>query len=909
MKRLLLLLCCLGASLVGASLSHALTIPASEDSFSSASRLSTAGNKSGVLSVDATRKAYVYFDLSEVPTTAVVRWAKLRLFLPLVRVKGSGVNVYTVTGEWNEALQSAEPAISSTPVGTIGADKLASKRFVTVDVTSTVQGWINLKTPNEGLAFVSIPNATPTLISAINFASKEGMIGGLPAELDIDFEPSGEVGTRVVLNGTTEPSPSLGNVGDFYINASASSIYGPKTASGWGSATSLIGKQGAPGIQGVKGDTGVTGPQGPIGLTGLQGIKGDNGATGPSGVQGLQGLTGATGATGPQGIQGVAGLDGRTVLNGTIAPSSSVGSTGDFYLNTAASALYGPKTASGWGSATSLVGPQGAQGAKGDTGAAGATGSQGPIGVTGPQGVKGDAGTPGPTGLQGPQGLTGATGPQGPTGATGPQGTAGSAAAAGTVLYRPYQSGEPPISAQTSGMNFQGVLIEEGQAATGTRNIEVKLFDSAIGGTEIYSESIGSVPIVNGVYSFEYGVKGTSNALMTETLITTDGTTLTFQKVLSASNVANGSVTVTDGVYTWSQAIGSSNENEFGVIYNSSLRRITINYYSGPPVAGRKINATYRTPNLSASKAISDVNRPWIQISVNGSVQSPRQTLLSVPFANVAQSVVGLDEVKSASNSISDEIGLALNFIQTINYSGISLPMHVWDTTKGGDRRGVNLLIQNTTHATFDVIGNAYVSQTQSPTENYNAGFKGSWGWVELSSGSVSACISAITFNAIVRNQNYNSVEARLYYEDGTFVSKTGISNGAAVIFTNPNPDKYVTKFALWGGTPSDQSQGASFSNAKLTPVQQDRYVDVDISGITNSISHASVLVGGPDVGSTNYSLFSGVTETPRYPVGVKSALLRTTSYQKLRIYLIPRVGESDLAGSSLQSISFRYWK
>jgi hypothetical protein len=336
MKRLLLFFYCLGALLVGSSFSHALTIPASEDSSSFGSRLSIVGNKSGVLSVDATRKAYVYFDLSEIPITAVVRWAKLRLFLPVVRVKGSGVHVHTVTGEWNEALQSAEPGISSTPVGTIGPDKIATKRFVTVDVTSTVQDWITLKTPNEGFAFVSIPNANPALVSAINFASKEGSMGGLPAELDMDFEASVPQG-----------------------------------------------------IQGTKGDTGLTGatgPQGPVGATGPQGIKGETGATGPPGPQGPQGLTGTTGP------RGATGLDGKTILSGTSAPPSSVGNVGDFYLNTATSAMYGPKTESGWGSATSLVGPQGIQGTKGDTGLTGATGPQGPTGLMGPQGLKGDPG-------------------------------------------------------------------------------------------------------------------------------------------------------------------------------------------------------------------------------------------------------------------------------------------------------------------------------------------------------------------------------------------------------------------------------------------------------------------------------------------------------------------------------------
>jgi hypothetical protein len=314
MKRLLRLLSFVCALLACADLSHALTIPASEDGSSSGSRLSTAGNKSGFLSVDANRKAYVYFDLSEIPTKAVVRWAKLRLFLPLVRVKGSGVNVHAVTGEWNEALPSAEPAISPTPVGTIGPDKIATKRFVTVDVTSTVQDWITLKTPNEGFAFVSIPNANPALVSAINFASKEGSMGGLPAELDMDFE--------------------------------ASAPQGP---------------------QGPKGDTGLTGttgPQGPVGATGPQGIKGETGATGPLGPQGPQGLTGTTGP------KGATGLDGKTILSGTIAPSSAVGNVGDFYLNTLSSAIYGPKTVSGWGSAMSLVGPQGPQGLAGSDGKA-----------------------------------------------------------------------------------------------------------------------------------------------------------------------------------------------------------------------------------------------------------------------------------------------------------------------------------------------------------------------------------------------------------------------------------------------------------------------------------------------------------------------------------------------------------
>lgn len=80
----------------------------------------------------------------------------------------------------------------------------------------------------------------------------------------------------------------------------------------------------------------------------------------PRGEQGIQGETGDAGA---------AGADGKTVLNGSGAPDSGLGVNGDFYIDTVANAIYGPKTAGAWGSGTSLIGPQG------ETGAAGADGA------------------------------------------------------------------------------------------------------------------------------------------------------------------------------------------------------------------------------------------------------------------------------------------------------------------------------------------------------------------------------------------------------------------------------------------------------------------------------------------------------------------------------------------------------
>jgi hypothetical protein len=75
---------------------------------------------------------------------------------------------------------------------------------------------------------------------------------------------------KTILNGLTNPT-SQGVDGDFYLNTTTSTLFGPKTSGNWGSGISLIG---------------ATGAQGPIGLTG---------ATGPQGIQGIPGSANATG--------------------------------------------------------------------------------------------------------------------------------------------------------------------------------------------------------------------------------------------------------------------------------------------------------------------------------------------------------------------------------------------------------------------------------------------------------------------------------------------------------------------------------------------------------------------------------------------------------------------------------------
>ena len=65
-------------------------------------------------------------------------------------------------------------------------------------------------------------------------------------------------------------------------------------------------------------------------------------------------------------LMDVSGLSSELRLSG--APAADTGAEGDLYLDTTASAYYGPKLDGDWGTATSLIGPQGPPGMDGGGG-------------------------------------------------------------------------------------------------------------------------------------------------------------------------------------------------------------------------------------------------------------------------------------------------------------------------------------------------------------------------------------------------------------------------------------------------------------------------------------------------------------------------------------------------------------
>ena len=131
----------------------------------------------------------------------------------------------------------------------------------------------------------------------------------------------------------------------------------------------------------------------------------------------------------------------NTILNGTNAPSKSIGINGDFYIDIKNLNIYGPKKNDAWPLPISLRGTAGTDGRTGTPGVAGSDGKTitntstvaGTAGATGSAGVAGAAGARGAAGETGAAGASGSAGPAGPPGPAGSTGATGASGASGSL--------------------------------------------------------------------------------------------------------------------------------------------------------------------------------------------------------------------------------------------------------------------------------------------------------------------------------------------------------------------------------------------------------------------------------------------------------------------------------------------
>jgi hypothetical protein len=235
------------------------------------------------LQVSTGLTALLRFDLSDIPSTAVLRSASLRLFClaPAGMTTPGSTAAYAVLEHWDEdtANGPSAPAMAGAAEDTVAIDGSGFRDYIEWDVTTLAQGWILSPADNHGVALRG------TSGPKMKFGSQESTAP--PPQLVVTYE----VGR--------EPGPT-----------------GP------------IGPTGA---TGPAGPTGPTGPMGPTGPTGPTGATGPAGPTGPTGPMGPTGPTGPTGATGPAGPTGPTGPTG-VVLNQAAAGTTDVSTNSTTYV-------------------------------------------------------------------------------------------------------------------------------------------------------------------------------------------------------------------------------------------------------------------------------------------------------------------------------------------------------------------------------------------------------------------------------------------------------------------------------------------------------------------------------------------------------------------------------------------------
>jgi hypothetical protein len=195
--------------------------------------------------------AYLKFSFANLPAGlngSNVSSATVTLYVDGVLTSGN-MDVYAVSGSWSESTitYNTAPGLGSQILSGVSVYKTG---FLSLNLTSTVQAWLNGTLLNNGIALV--PSSGSSI--AASFDSKENLLTSHAAQLNLVLVSAGPQGPA-----------------------------------------------------GPPGPAGPAGAQGPAGATGPQGSAGPAGSQGPAGPQGTQGATGATGPTGPQGPQGPQG--------------------------------------------------------------------------------------------------------------------------------------------------------------------------------------------------------------------------------------------------------------------------------------------------------------------------------------------------------------------------------------------------------------------------------------------------------------------------------------------------------------------------------------------------------------------------------------------------------------------------
>ncbi|MDB4447216.1 hypothetical protein N9128_06055 [Akkermansiaceae bacterium] len=180
-------------------------------------------------------------------------------------------------------------------------------------------------------------------------------------------------------------------------------------------------------------------------------------------------------------------------------------------------------------------------------------------------------------------------------------------------------------------INYQGRLVDGvGNPIVGKKEFKLDIYDSQTDGTLIYQETLADIELdEDGAYSFQFGA-GESRSETSVLVATGDGEAAFFQKVFEETPV--GVISVTDGTNTFKTGDAPTGEEPFSFTYTTSLKRLNL-VCNEPPAEGTKFTATFRYAESGIVGALGSAAEHWMEVTIGGEKQEPRQRLVAVPFA------------------------------------------------------------------------------------------------------------------------------------------------------------------------------------------------------------------------------------------------------------------------------------
>ena len=182
-------------------------------------------------------------------------------------------------------------------------------------------------------------------------------------------------------------------------------------------------------------------------------------------------------------------------------------------------------------------------------------------------------------------------------------------------------------------INYQGRLTDSGGTpVNGAIDVVLRVYDAKTEGKMVYEETISQVSVVNGVYSFGYGSAGKTVKRAAELVAVADGETKVFNYATEYKPLL-GDVQLSDGSYTWGTLSGPSDATQFIGSVNAELGNVTGIYIQNAPDADKIVNVVYHYHEEGIVGALSQNKECWQELTINGKTLSPRERLVSVPFA------------------------------------------------------------------------------------------------------------------------------------------------------------------------------------------------------------------------------------------------------------------------------------